>query len=102
VEPQLRAVRPLATFETGARVAKPSAKPFDFAYGRAGAVCRDGDLIGVLYDGAQMVIQYSDDTEFAPAPSHSVAIQRLIDEVRLDPVTRGASAYDRGHNRHNR
>jgi hypothetical protein len=37
-----------------------------------------------------------------PAFRHSVAIQRLIDEVRLERESPGAASFDRAHNRHNR
>jgi len=60
-------VKPLCDFETGARVTKPSAVIFDFAYGRAGKVCRDGGMVGVQWDGGNAIYEYPGETEFAPA-----------------------------------
>ncbi|GEM_PF-6380759 len=67
---------PLRSFATGARVTKPSAIPFDFAYGRTGTVVResvtdeevrDKDCLGVVWDGSNRAYEYSPETEFAPA-----------------------------------
>lgn len=49
---------PLKTFETGARVTKPSAIIFDFAFQRIGTVCREDSRIGVVWDGSPNVFEY--------------------------------------------
>jgi hypothetical protein len=58
---------PLGAIETGARVWRPSAREFDFAYHRVGRVMREGGMVGVLYDGANQVIQYGEEDPFAYA-----------------------------------
>jgi len=58
---------PLHAFETGARMWRPSASRFDFAYLRLGRVVRENGKIGVLYVGASAVIEYGEDDLFAYA-----------------------------------
>ncbi len=61
----------LAEFETGARVRKPSAIQFDFAFGRIGTVHRDvvdgRPCVGVLWDGGSDIFAYPEDWEFEAA-----------------------------------
>ncbi len=77
-------MQPLSEFATGARVIKPDARPFDFAFKRTGTVCReivDGrPCIGVLWDsgytwdaGETGIFEYPPDwCSFEPAPRDSV------------------------------
>lgn len=59
---------PLAAIETKARVWRPTAQQCDFAYGRRGRVVREDGMVGVLYDGANAVIQYGEEDAFAYVP----------------------------------
>jgi hypothetical protein len=58
----------LRDIPTGARVSKPDAIPFDFAYQRKGTVIRETfegqQLSGVRFDGGRVVVEYPDDIEF--------------------------------------
>lgn len=56
--------KPIGDMPTNARVWRPLAKPFDFAYGRKGWVKREGEKVGVLYEGADAVIQYDEEDVF--------------------------------------
>lgn len=58
---------PLEQFETGARVSKPSATPFDFAFRRVGVVCREDGHLGVGWEGSSRIYEYPPDTPFARA-----------------------------------
>ena len=58
------AERQLGCFETGARVTKPSAIVIDFAYQRAGTVCREGSHVGVMWDGSPRIFEYPADCLF--------------------------------------
>jgi hypothetical protein len=66
--------RSLQSIPTGARVRKPSAIPFDFAFGREGTVVReyvDGRLHeGVCWDGSDSYLQYAGDTILVECPLH--------------------------------
>jgi hypothetical protein len=52
-------------------------------------------------DRRSLTLNPCDQPEGAPR-SIPVAIQRLMDEVRLDQANGGARCYDRAHLRHNR
>ncbi len=56
---------PLGHFETGARIWRPSASRFDLTYMRLGRVVREDGKTGVLYAGADAVIQYDEEDLFA-------------------------------------
>ncbi len=75
-------LKAISDFAPGARVTKPSARPFDFAYGRMGTIHRelfaDGWNSGVLWDGGGRVIGYSADTLLAPVFPPVDATGRLI------------------------
>ena len=57
---------PIGSLATGAQVRKPSAMIFDFAYGRKGTVQREGERVGVLWEGGNVIVEYPADTLVEP------------------------------------